>query len=84
MTIQDWQRRADRNVERFGLQDPDELLLAMQEELGELTQVYLDGEVVPPEEADEVDTIYELRAELADLMALGIQLDMAITELENE
>lgn len=36
-----WEGRAHENVERWGQQRMDTLLLAMQEELGELTRSYL-------------------------------------------
>jgi NTP pyrophosphatase (non-canonical NTP hydrolase) len=62
-----WHGIAEANIEKWGLQDEETLLLAMQEELGELTQAHL--------EAKHEDG-HELRIdeELNDLGALLIQL----------
>jgi len=64
-----WLGKADRNVEEWGLQDEETLLLAMQEELGELTQAHLEAraEDGDPDRVDE---------ELDDLGALLLQLHM--------
>jgi len=68
-----WNQRADENVEEWGVQDPAVILLAMQEELGELTQAYL--------EATYEDGDRELpREEMHDLGALLYQLHWALTE----
>lgn len=37
-----WEASAKQNVDTWGRQEMDTLLLAMQEELGELTQAYLE------------------------------------------
>lgn len=54
-----WIDKAEENIDEWGVQDIDTLLLAMQEEMGELTQAYLeysaedgDGERIPKELAD--------------------------------
>ena len=62
-----WHGIAEANIEKWGLQDEETLLLAMQEELGELAQAHL--------EAKHEDG-HELRIdeELDDLGALLIQL----------
>jgi NTP pyrophosphatase (non-canonical NTP hydrolase) len=62
-----WIGKANENIEEWGLQDEDTLLLAIQEELGELTQAHLEAraEGGDPERIDE---------ELDDLGALLIQL----------
>lgn len=68
-----WHRRANENVDKWGVQDPAVILLAMQEELGELTQAYL--------EATYEDGDRELpREEMHDLGALLFQLHWALTE----
>lgn len=70
-----WHERADENVDEWGLQDPAVILLAMQEELGELTQAYL--------EATYEDGDQELpREEMHDLGALLFQLHWALREHE--
>jgi len=38
-----WHAKANENIDQWGVQDPAVLLLAMQEELGELTQAYLEA-----------------------------------------
>lgn len=63
----EWRRKARENVEKWGLQSFKELLLAMQEEMGELTKAYLEHDY----EDEDFDRIEE---ELDDLMALGYQL----------
>lgn len=65
-----WMGKASENIEEWGLQDEETLLLAIQEELGELTQAHLEAraEGGDPERIDE---------ELDDLGALLIQLHEA-------
>ena len=65
--IQTWQSKARDNVEKWGLQDREALLLAMTEELGELTQAVLEHK----HEGGEYQRIYD---ETADLGALVIQM----------
>ncbi|WP_435125438.1 hypothetical protein [Halobaculum sp. D14] len=62
-----WMRKASENIEEWGVQAEETLLLAMQEELGELAQAHLEArhEGGDPERIDE---------ELDDLGALLIQL----------
>lgn len=64
--IQAWQEQARQNVNGWGLQDRETLLLAMQEELGELTQATLEEQ----HEGGDYQRQYD---ELADLAALLIQ-----------
>lgn len=68
-----WYDKADENVEKWGIQDPTVLLLAIQEELGELTQAYLEATY---EHGDRDD----VRDELHDLGALLVQLHWGLTE----
>ena len=66
-----WHHKASENVAEWGLQDTETLLLAMQEELGELTQAHLESvhEDGDPERVAE---------EMADLGALLFQLHMRL------
>lgn len=68
-----WYGRAEENVDEWGVQNPAVVLLAMQEELGELTRAYLEATY---EEGDP-DAV---REELHDLGALLVQLHWALTE----
>lgn len=68
-----WHAKANENIDEWGIQDPAVILLAMQEELGELTQAYL--------EATYEDGDQELpREEMHDLGALLFQLHWALNE----
>lgn len=58
--------KADENIEKWGLQDEETLLLAIQEELGELTQAHLEARA----EGGDPDRVDE---ELDDLGALLLQ-----------
>lgn len=62
-----WTGKASENIEEWGLQSQETLLLAIQEEVGELAQAHLEAraEGGDPERID---------AELDDLGALLIQL----------
>ena len=60
-----WEEQAHENVEKWGLQGPETLALAMTEELGELVQAILQYNW----EDGEFDAIED---ELCDLMAVGI------------
>ena len=62
-----WTEKAEENVDEWGVQDVETLLLAIQEELGELTQAHLEAR----HEGDDTERI---AAELDDLAALCIQL----------
>lgn len=62
-----WSEKAAENVEEWGLQDVETLLLAMQEEQGELAQAYLEAMYEDGEMA-------RVASELDDLAALCIQL----------
>jgi NTP pyrophosphatase (non-canonical NTP hydrolase) len=66
-----WRAQAIENIEKWGLQDEETLLLAMQEELGELTQAVLEAR----EEDGDPRRIGE---ELDDLGPLLIQLHKAL------
>jgi NTP pyrophosphatase (non-canonical NTP hydrolase) len=68
-----WHDRANENVDEWGIQDPAVVLLAMQEELGELTQAYLEATY----EGGDRD---RPREEMHDLGALLYQLHWALNE----
>ena len=68
-----WYSKADENVEAWGIQDPAVVLLAMQEELGELTRAYLEATY---EDGDRRAP----RDEMHDLGALLVQLHWALSE----
>lgn len=68
-----WNERANENVDEWGIQDPAVVLLAMQEELGELTQAYLEATY---EDGDHDRP----REEMHDLGALLYQLHWALNE----
>lgn len=61
-----WSGKASANIEEWGLQDEETLLLAMQEELGELTQAFLEARAEDGNPA-------RVDAELDDLGALLLQ-----------
>lgn len=68
-----WEQQATENVEKWGLQDLESLLLATQEELGELTQAVL--------EANHEDGDPErIQGELDDLAALMYQLQRSLNQ----
>lgn len=69
--VVEWWEKASDNVEEWGQQDVPTLLLAMQEELGELTQAHLEANA----EDGDPERIGE---ELADLGALCFQLQWAL------
>lgn len=71
MLYREWHLKASQNVEKWGLQDASTLLLAMQEEQGELAQAYL-------EHAHEDGECERIGEELADLAALCIQLSAVL------
>jgi len=62
-----WMGKASENIDEWGVQSEETLLLAIQEELGELTQAHLEAraEGADPARVDE---------ELDDLGALLLQL----------
>lgn len=64
--------QAATNINEWGEQEMETLLLAMQEELGELTQAYLEYDW---EDGD----AYRVPDELIDLMALGVQIHYKVT-----
>jgi plasmid stabilization system protein ParE len=68
-----WRSRANDNIAEWGIQDPAVVLLAIQEELGELTRAYLEATY---EDGDRDRP----REELSDLGALLYQLHWALTE----
>lgn len=69
-----WTEKAEENVEEWGLQDVETLLLAMQEEQGELAQAHL-------EETHEDGDAARIADELDDLAALCIQLRWRLEQL---
>jgi NTP pyrophosphatase (non-canonical NTP hydrolase) len=74
MELAYWVEKAEENVEEWGLQEIETLLLAMQEEQGELSQAYLESE---HEDGDAA----RIASELDDLAALCIQLRWRLEEL---
>lgn len=66
-----WEQKAEENVEKWGQQEIETLLLAMQEEVGELAQAYL-------EHTAEGGEFEDVGRELDDLAALCIQLRWAL------
>lgn len=71
--IESWVQKANSNIQDWGLQSMDTLLLAMQEELGELTQAYL-------EYTHENESSDQIPDELDDLAALLIQFRRSLHE----
>ena len=71
MAQERWRDRAESNIDEWGLQDVETLLLAMQEELGELTQAHLQAR-------DEDGASGRVADELDDLGALCVQLERAL------
>lgn len=69
-----WVDKAEGNVDEWGQQEIDTLLLAMQEEQGELAQAYLESE-------HEGGDAARIAAELDDLAALCIQLRWRLEQL---
>lgn len=67
----EWAEQAQRNVDKWGLQGVETLLLAMQEEMGELAQAHLEAH----HEGGDPDRVAD---ELADLGALCFQLQWAL------
>lgn len=63
----DWPDQAEENVMKWGQQDLDTLLLAAQEELGELTQAHLEARAEGGDPA-------RIKDELDDLGALLFQI----------
>lgn len=72
-----WSWKAEKNVEKWGLQQVETLLLAMQEEQGELAQAHL-------EHKHEDGDFERIRSELADLGALCFQLERKLNEVESD
>jgi len=67
----EWATVAEENVQEWGQQDIETLLLATQEELGELTQAFLEAK----HEGNDPERIFE---ELTDLAALMFQLQWTL------
>lgn len=61
-----------KNIEKWGLQSRETILLAMQEELGELTQAFLEGRT---KGVDDLSLQYD---ELVDLAALMLAYNEVI------
>ena len=73
----EWRRKAEENVQEWGWQSKPTLLLAATEELGELTQAYL-------ESRDEGGDRARIQDELDDLAALLIQLHWHVAGVPEE
>ena len=71
MLAEHWREKASENVENWGTQHPETLLVAITEEVGELSQAYLEATYEDGEPPD-------VHAEIDDLVALLIQLTVAI------
>lgn len=69
-----WQQKAEENAREHGTQHPETLLAAMQEEVGEVGQAYLDATYF--DDADQED----LAEEIDDLAALLIQLRWSVED----
>ncbi|WP_204365385.1 hypothetical protein [Halorubrum distributum] len=71
-----WMGKASENIDEWGVQDEETLLLAMQEELGELTQAVLEARAEGGDPA-------RIGDELDDLGALLLQFHEAreVTQL---
>jgi NTP pyrophosphatase (non-canonical NTP hydrolase) len=65
-----WLNKASENIEEWGVQDERTLLLAIQEELGELTQAHLEANAEAGDDA-------RICEELDDLGALLLQLHIS-------
>jgi NTP pyrophosphatase (non-canonical NTP hydrolase) len=74
MELAYWLEKAEENIEEWGLQDVETLLMAMQEELGEMTQAHLEA-------AHEDGDAARIATELDDLAALCIQLRWRLEQL---
>lgn len=62
-----WREKGEENIETWGRQSFSTLLLAAQEEMGELTQSYLEAR-------DEEGDPERIQGELDDLAALLVQM----------
>ena len=67
----EWKHQAEQNLDKWGIQSVETLLLAMQEEMGELTQAHLEAR----SENGDPDRVGD---ELVDLGALCYQLAWAL------
>ena len=71
-----WEAKAKKNIEKWGAQDMETLLLATMEELGELTQAWL--------QFKHQDTKFNrVVSELDDVMALGYQMLWVLENPDN-
>lgn len=75
MTSDRWEEKAIENVDRWGIQDVETLLLAIQEETGELAQAYLEARAEGGDPS-------KIEDELEDLGALCIQLQERLEDGE--
>ena len=66
-----WENKAHENLDKWGMQDKGTLILAMVEELGELSQAYL-------QHTHEDGDYNRIEKELDDLAALCIQMKVSI------
>lgn len=78
ISMKEWKDKANKNVEKWGVQTLEVMTLAMMEELGELTQAILQYRYLDPFEDTPIEDS-ELKynhiiAELDDLAALMYQM----------
>lgn len=66
-----WREQASENVENWGTQHPETLLVAITEEVGEISKAYLEATYEGGDPSD-------VHAEIDDLAALLIQLTEAL------
>lgn len=66
-----WEQTAKKNVRKWGVQHPEELLSAIGEELGELEQAYLEA-------THEGEPKHRVEDEIDDLGPLLLQLTQSI------
>lgn len=71
--MKEWSEKAEKNINKWGLQDIETLTLAMMEELGELSQAILQAK-------HENGDPQRIEEELSDLAALCYQMQSAIED----
>ena len=76
--MKEWINKANKNIKKWGVQSLDILLLAMMEELGELTQAFLQYKYIDPLENKNIEDdeikYNHIINELNDLAALIYQM----------
>lgn len=75
-----WKEKSKKNISKWGMQDMNSLLLATMEELGELTQAYLNykNSSFDITEEESILQMERIKNELDDLAALMFQMDMIL------